>query len=132
MSIICRMNNLDTNIPTSFLSDHFAHIECFSFELLLKTKINRKKSPIILSKRRKIPISRFDVSSRVISFNLIIFCAIDEKTFHLRNVGNFTLFKFVCTNYSIIQDEHFCVFVGYQCILKMQTSLKTSLFVIRF
>lgn len=65
----CRRNNPDTNFPTAISS--IVILPNISLLLLLKlivkTNINCKQLPFIISTRREIPFS-FEVSSRAIDF----------------------------------------------------------------
>lgn len=64
VSITCCTNNLCISITTVSSKVILPIQSVLDLKLLLKTNINRRKLPFILSMCRKIPISCYEVSSR--------------------------------------------------------------------
>lgn len=93
-------NNANTNIPSALAGFSIISLTILSVLLLklsLKTYINHKKLPVILSTRRKLTNLMFWRFFTGNWFQILFYfiCANNEKTDQLGNIENFTLFYFV-------------------------------------
>lgn len=110
--MICCGNNADTNIPTVLLFVFaliiLAMLSGFLFKLSPKTKINQNNDNHIKHAQKKSYFMFWHlITAKWLKTTLFYFiCAIDEKTYQLRNVENFTSFYFKIQNYSIYYGEH--------------------------